>query len=207
MLPLSWEPAMIRFSALVLSLLAAAPALAFDPGTEAVIDASKVGKPVPINMVADLMMNSVRWCYAQQDTACAWSEIYLAVHGNGIAFEVSTPWSDALDISYTNHGALREGRFICETNHDWIASVRAYGSADGYEVGGRELAALKLEIEQWTDFTATPNCFDYVFRGADEAAQTIELLQGQYTDGVTDPANDVLVTLHFDQETADSLAW
>ena len=196
---------MIRLSALVLSLLAAAPALAFDPSTEAVIEASKVGKPVPIDMVADLMMNSVRWCYAQQDTACAWSEIYLGVHGNEVEFEISTPWSDAVDIFHVNHGRLREGRFICETNHDWIPSLRAYGSTDGYEVGGRDLAALKLEIGQWTDFAATPNCFDYVFRGADEAAETIDLMQRQYTDGVTDPANDVLVTLHFNPQTAIGL--
>jgi hypothetical protein len=197
---------MIRRFACLLVLLATMPALAFDATTEAVIEASKIGKPVPIASVAELMMSSKRWCYAQQEAACAWSEVYLSVYGNAVEFEVSTPWSDTAAVSYVNQGTLRENRFICETNHDWISSIRAYGVEDGREIGGRDLAALKLDVQHWTDFTGVPDCYDYVFRGADEQAQTIVLSQRQYGNGVTDPANDVLVTLHFDQETADGLA-
>lgn len=192
---------------IALALASTAPTFAFDASSQAVIEHMKRGKVVPIAMVADLMMGSEKWCYQQTESGCHWSDTYLSVHGNDVSFEISHPWNEATDISYVTTGVLREGRFICEAGHDWIPSVRAYGSEDGFELGGRDLAALKLDIEQWSNVAGATDCFDYVFEGADDAAQTIALLQRQYADGVTDAANDVSVTLHFDAATAKSLGW
>ena len=49
--------------------------------------------------------------------------------------------------------------------------------------------------------------FDYLLKGSDAEAETITLLQRQFTDGVTDPINDVTVTLHFNAADAAALSW
>ena len=199
---------MLRLATLVaLGLAAAAPALSFDAASQGALDAMKRGKPVPIAEVATLMLGAQKWCYNQRESQCAWSDTYLAINGNAVSFELSHPWNEEVDITYVNQGVLREGRFICGSGFNWIPSVRAYGRPDGLEIGGRDLAALKLEIEQFTTPEQEFDCFDYVLEDVDDAAQTVILLQRQYIDGVTDPANDATVTLHFDQATADGLGW
>jgi hypothetical protein len=199
---------MIRFTALAaVCLVAATPGLAFDDASQGAIDTLKRGKAVPIGPVTTLMMGAETWCYNQTGTDCAWSDTYLAINGNQVSFELSHPWSESLDISYVSQAVLRDGRFICYSGYNWIPSVRAYTRPDGIEVGGRDLAALKLEIEQWTDLANDADCFDYVFEGRDDTAQTLTLLQRQWIDGETDAADDATVTLHFDKATADGLGW
>lgn len=191
----------------LIGLAACGPGIAFEADTAATIETLKRGKLVPIDKVVPLMLGAETWCYNQREDECGWSDIYLAVEGNEVAFEISHPWDAAIDISYVNAGVLREGRYICGDGFDWIPSVRAYGREDHLEIGGRELAALKLEIGQWTTPEQEFDCFDYVFEDADAAAGTVILLQRQYSDGVTDPANDATVTLHFNKATADGLGW
>ncbi|QQR38800.1 hypothetical protein [Devosia rhizoryzae] len=199
---------MIRFAAVfVLSLLGVVPGLAFDEASQAAIDGMKRGKAVPITAVTELMKGAQMWCYNQRENECAWSDIYLSISGNDVEFEMSHPWNDLIDISYINRGALKDNRFICGSGYDWIPSVRAYERGTGYVIGGRTLAALKLEVEQFTTVQQEFDCFDYVFEAADDEAQTVTLLQRQYEDGETDPANDATVTLHFDQATAADLGW
>lgn len=190
---------------IALALALASPALAFDTAIEDVIDQSKRGKPVPIAMVADLMMGAQKWCYLQAENACNWSDTYLFVQGNDVSFEIAHAWNEAIDIAYVTAGVLREGRFICETGFDWVPSVRGSARDDGVAIGGRDLAALRLDIEQWANIAGATDCFDYVFEGTDAETQTIKLLQRQFVDGVTDSANDVSVTLHFDPATAQAL--
>ena len=79
--------------------------------------------------------------------------------------------------------------------------------ADGNAIEGRALAALKQEIYGEVALEDNDDCFDYLYQGQDKAAETVTLLQRQYVDGTTDPANDALVTLHFNTETAEALGW
>ena len=199
---------MIRFAAVfALSMLGALPAFAFDAASQAAIDGLKAGKPVPIAAVTDLMLGSELWCYNQREGECGWSDLYLSVHGNQVNFELSHPWSESIDISYVSQGVLRDGRFICYSGYDWIPSVRGFERPDGWAIGGRELEALRLEIEQWTDLAGDKDCFDYVFVSADETAETVTLTQRQWTEGETDAANDAVVTLYFAKAAADELGW
>lgn len=191
---------------LVAVLAGTAPALAFDDATQDVLDRMKTGKLVPIADVGALMMSSERWCYFEDNGTCRWSDIYLEVTASSATFEIGNAWNADYDIRFIDKGMLEDGRYICETGDDWVGSVRADRRSDGSSVNGRELATLKADIE--TNRSAESiDCFDYVLQGSDPEAETITLLQRQYADGVTDPANDVPVTLHFNPREAASLTW
>ena len=194
----------IVLAAIALSLMPLSTALAFDATTAAVIAGQKIGKPVAIADVAALMEGSARWCYVEDAGSCAWTDVYLAVTTEGAEYEIGNAWDDSVDIALIDHGRFADGKAICETDSDWLASVRATRRADGSAMSGRELRDLKAQI---AEVTGAPghDCFDYVYRGADAAAQTVTLLQRQSSDGVYDQAQDTLVTLHFDPETAAQL--
>lgn len=192
---------------LALLLAGSVPSLAFDAESEAVLDGLKVGKLVPIEDVAVLMMGSERWCYFEQEGECSWSDIYLSIEGTAATYEISNPWSEAVDISFVDHGELRDNRYICETGFDWVPSVRGYDRDSGDAIEGRALEALRQEIRETVNTADNSDCFDYVYRGADAETEVVTLLQRQYIDGVTDPANDVEVTVHFNPETASALGW
>jgi hypothetical protein len=193
--------------ALAVALMTTLPVLALDAESEVVVDGAKIGKRLPIEDVAALMRGAERWCYDQTDSTCAWSDIYLDVGAEQAVFEITNPWNAAVDISFTEQGEFREGRYICETRFDWIETVRAFDRDDGVALGGRDLFALKEEIRASVSLEDRDNCYDYVFRGSDSAADTVTLLQRQWQDGVTDPAQDAVVTVHFDADTARSLSW
>jgi hypothetical protein len=180
---------------------------AFEADTEAVLDGLKVGKLVPISDVATLMMGSERWCYAEMEGECSWSDIYLSIEGTAARYEISNPWSEDVDISFVDNGELRDNRYICEIGFDWIPSVRAYSREDGNAIEGRALEELRQEIRETVNTADNSDCFDYVYRGADPETEVVTLLQRQYANGVTDPANDVVVTVHFNAETAEALGW
>ena len=190
---------------LVVGLMGIAPAWAFDAGTEDVLNRMKVGKLVPITEIATLMRSSERWCYIEQDGSCSWSDIYLEVTDEGVTYEIGNAWDADHDVIFTDHGVFEEGRYICETGYDWVPTVRAINRADGSLVNGRPLWDLKAEIAEGRGQGI--DCFDYILKGSDAEAETVTLLQRQFTDGVTDPMNDVTVTLHFNADTAASLTW
>lgn len=192
---------------IILMLTAAPSSLAFDTGSQAVLDRAKSGKLLPISDAAVLMMGAERWCYNEREGECAWSDIYLRVEGTDATYEISNPWSEDVDISFVDHGALREDRYICEVGFDWTASVRAYNRDDGNAIEGRDLEALRQEIRDVVTPSANLDCFDYLYQGADADRQIVTLLQRQYVDGETDPANDAVVTLYFDKAVADELGW
>jgi hypothetical protein len=199
---------MRRLACSVIFLIAGVlPGLAFDADTEAVLGRAKAGKLVSISDIATLMRGSERWCYNEREGECAWSDIYLSVEGTSATYEISNPWSEAVDISFVDRGELRDNRYICEVGFDWIPSVRAYDRDDGNAIEGRALEALRQEIRDTVDTSANSDCFDYLYRGSDADSETVTLLQRQYTDGVTDPAYDAVVTLYFNKEAADDLGW
>ncbi|ODT76818.1 MAG: hypothetical protein ABS76_30055 [Pelagibacterium sp. SCN 64-44] len=183
------------------------PAAGYDADSQAVIDRFKPGKLVPIADVGVLMMGAERWCYNQQGSECAWSDIYLWVEGDRVGYELSNPWSEGVDISFVDEAEFRDGRYICETGFDWLPSVRAFVRGDGMAIEGRDLAALKAEIATMADIGGAGDCFDYLYRGHDAEAQTVTLLQRQFVGGVHEPVNDAEVTLHFDKAKADGLGW
>ena len=199
----------MRLLALSFMLLVgtALPGLGQDTQSQAVLDRMKAGKLMPISDVAVLMMASERWCYRQQENNCAWSDIYLSVDEAGASYEISNPWSEEIDISFVDQGVFRDGRYICETGQDWVPTVRAYARDSGNAIEGRELAALKQEISSQVSVEDDDDCFDYLYQHRDKAAETVTLLQRQYVDGVTDPANDALVTLYFNKDAALALGW
>lgn len=190
---------------LVVALFGLSPALAFDAGTQDVLDRMKVGKLVPITEIATLMRNSERWCYAEDEGSCSWSDIYLDVTETGATYEIGNAWDADRDVIFTDHGTFEEGRYICETGYDWVPTLRAVNRADGSAINGRPLWDLKTEIGEGR--SEGVDCFDYVLKGSDAEAETITLLQRQFTDGVTDTSNDVTVTLHFNAATAAALTW
>lgn len=199
---------MHRFAVLVaITLVGSVPALGFDADSQAVIDHLKVGKHLPIASIATLMRGSERWCYNLRDGNCAWSDIYLDVTDTGAKYEISNPWNEKVDISSVDQGVFKEGRYICETSFDWVPSVRAFDRESGSAIEGRALETLRQEISAAVDTSQSADCFDYVYRGADADEQTVTLLQRQYVDGVTDPANDAEVTLYFDKDAAEALGW
>lgn len=190
---------------LAFGLLGLSPALAFDAGTQDVLDRMKVGKLVPIAEIATLMRNSERWCYAEREDGCSWSDIYLEVTEEGATFEIGNAWDADRDVIFTDHGKFEEGRYVCETGYDWVPTLRAINRADGTAINGRPLWSLKAEVGEGRGQTI--DCFDYILKGSDVEAETITLLQRQFTDGVTDPIYDVTVTLHFNADTAAALTW
>ncbi|KRA96623.1 hypothetical protein ASD83_16135 [Devosia sp. Root685] len=193
------------FACLVIGLIGISPALAFDTGTQGVLDRMKIGKPVPITDIATLMRSSARWCYAEDEGSCSWSDIYLEVTDTGATYEIGNAWDADYDVIFTDHGTFEEGRYICETGYDWVPTLRAVKRADGTALNGRPLWDLKTQIGSGR--SEGIDCFDYVLKGSDSAAETITLLQRQFTQGVTDPINDVTVTLHFNAKTAAALSW
>lgn len=198
---------MKRHVVLLTAMLLASPAMGFDDASQAVIDASKIGKPLAIEDVGTLMMGAERWCYDQQDALCAWSDIYLSVDADGASFEISNPWSETVDISFVATGDFRDGRYICENGFDWVPSVRAYSREDGYALEGRELAALRDEIRTVVDTASQSACYDYIYRGHDADNLTITLLQRDYAGADDEVLGEVLVTLHYDKAVADNLGW
>lgn len=191
-------------AALVLSLLPTASALAFDGATEAVIAGLKTGKPVPMQEVAALMQASERWCYIEESGSCAWTDVYLVVTAEGAEYEIANAWDESTDIALIDRGQFEDNARFCEIETAWMSSVRATRRADSSLVNGRALRDLKAQM---TTVVGTPqlDCFDYVYRSADRSARTITLLQRQSHAGVHDPAQDTLVTLHFDPEAAARL--
>lgn len=199
---------MRRFAiALAALVTCSGTALAYDAASQDVIDRFKPGKLVPIEAVGSLMLGAERWCYDQRGEECGWSDIYLEIDGDMVRYELSNPWSAAIDISFVAEGVFRDGRYICDTGFDWVPSVRAYERPDGQAIEGRELDALKQEIAAHIDTSQAGDCFDYLYGGHDEEAQTIILTQRQYVDGTHQPARDAEVTLHFDKAKADNLGW
>lgn len=185
-------------------LTLAGPALAFQAPVQAVIERYKASKRMSIADIATLMSGSERWCYLEENGSCAWSDIYLDVSAESATFELGNAWDDNVDIAFVDQGTFRDGRYICETGYDWVASVRASNRADGSAIGGRELAALKAEVAA-VQSADVLNCFDYLFMGKDAAAETVTLLQRQYVDDVHEAGRDTLVTVHFDAESAAAL--
>ncbi|PXA99785.1 hypothetical protein DMC47_01610 [Nostoc sp. 3335mG] len=192
---------------LALGLLSLSPALAFDGSTQAVLDGLKRGKLVPIDAVGSLMMKSERWCYGEQEGACDWSDTYLDLTADGAVFEIGNAWNEQYEIFFTDEGVFEDNRYFCEIDRDWVPTLHAIHRSDGSPVGGRELWALKQEIAAGQARPRVIDCFDYVLAGIDDDGQTVTLLQRQFTDGVTDPANDVEVTLHFDPSSAAALTY
>ncbi|KKB08009.1 hypothetical protein [Devosia chinhatensis] len=185
---------------------ASLPAGAFDAQSRAIVGHFKPGKLLPIADVATLMLGAERWCYNQREGNCAWSDIYLAIDGDAVSYELSNAWDDAVTISFIGKGNLRDGRYICDIGHDWVPSVRAEDRATGAAITGRALAALKVEIAGVIDTSGSAECFDYLYRGHDEAAETITLTQRQYANGTEyRPEFDAEVTLYFDGEAAGRL--
>jgi hypothetical protein len=194
------------FACLAIGIVGLTPALAFDGETQSVLDRTKVGKLVPSTEIAKLMRNSERWCYAEDDGACSWSDIYLEVTDEGATYEIGNAWDADQDVIFTDNGKFADGRYICETGNDWLPSIRAINRANGVALGGRELWALKTQIGDGRS-SERIDCFDYVLKGSDAEAETITLLQRQFIDGATDTMNDVTVTLHFNAESAAALTW
>lgn len=191
--------------ALAVALAATSSATAFDSQTQAAIDRYKSGKQVGITDVAHLMRMSEMWCYAEQDATCAWADIYLDVDDDGAQYEISNAWDVDTDIAFVDRGVFAEGRYICETDYDWVPSVRATRREDGGVVGGRMLFELKTAISA-ARVGDTQDCFDYLYISADPGLETITLLQRQYTDGLRQDGRDVEVTLHFNAEDVAGLS-
>lgn len=192
--------------ALAATLVLTGSALAFDADTQAIADRYKVGKALKVADLKTLMLASERWCYSEEDGTCGWSDIYLEVEGDHVAFELGNAWNTDVDIAFVTEGEFRDERYFCEVGEDWVPGVRAINRADGTLVGGRELAALKREIETVVA-SGSDDCFDYQFVSADAANQTITLNQRQYVDLEHDPDMDTQVTVHFDKASAAALTW
>jgi hypothetical protein len=187
-----------------LTLAAIIPVHAFDDATQDVVRRHKANKPVSAADIATLMQSSERWCYAEDAGSCAWTDIYLDVTDTGATFEIGNAWSEDIDLIFTDRGTF-EGSQVCEAGDDWIDSTRAINRADGQQIYGRELWALKAEVKSVQN--GIIDCFDYLYRSSDDARQTVTLLQRQYQDGVQLPERDTEVTLHFDADTAKALTW
>lgn len=191
-------------AALALIAFASAPTLAFDAATTALIAHYKGHKPVAAKDVQTLMRSSERWCYDQQAQSCSWSDVYLSVKSDAIRFEIGSAFSDDIDLAYVEDGKFAADGRLCEIGSDWIATVYATRHEDGVAIHGRPLQAIKDELTAQTDNGVT-DCFDYLYLSADENAETVQLLQRQYSDGVYRPDKDVAVTLHFDTTSASTL--
>jgi hypothetical protein len=194
---------LLAFAALLLAM-AGTGAAAMDADAEALARGYKGGKAVAIGDVATLMRLSERWCYDEQQGSCAWSDIYLEVTDAGATYEITSLWDADREITLTDEGTFRDGRFICETSADNTPTLRARTVADGTEIGGRDLWALKGEVA--AQAAANPQspdiCYDYVFVGLSLPDDTINLTQRIWRSGATDPTEDAVVTLHFDAQKA-----
>lgn len=49
---------------------------------------------------------------------------------------VSNAWDGDIDVSFIDKGKFADGRYICETRINWLASVRAMRRDDGSVVSG-----------------------------------------------------------------------
>jgi hypothetical protein len=196
---------MRRFAlSLALGLVASLPVMALDDQSLAIVERLKPGKLMRIADVGVLMMGSERWCYNEHDGQCAWTDIYLQVTEDGARYEIGNAWDDTVDIVSVDEGVFRDRRYICETNFDWVPTVRAFSRDDGSALFGRDLDHLRQEIR--SNLTGERNgCFDYLYRSHDAEAETVTLLQRQYNDGAYDEAGDALVTLYFNKAEADAL--
>lgn len=192
--------------ALAATLILTGSALAFDVDTQAIADRYKVGKALKIADLKTLMSASERWCYSEEDGTCGWSDIYLEVDGDHVTFELGNAWNTDVDIAFVTEGEFRDNRYFCEVGEDWVPGVRAINRANGTLVGGRELFALKREIEEVVA-GGSDDCFDYQFVSADAENQTITLSQRQFVDSEHDPDADTAVTIHFDKASAAALTW
>ncbi len=182
------------------------PAVALDTASQQVVERLKPGKRLAIEDVGSLMMGSERWCYNELNGQCAWTDIYLDVTEDGARYEIGNAWDDTVDIVSVDEGVFRDGRYICETNFDWVPTVRAFLRDDGSALFGRDLEHLRQEIR--SNLSGERNgCFDYVYRSHDVEAETVTLLQRQYDDGIYNEAGDALVTLYFNKADADALKW
>ncbi|MCR6671914.1 hypothetical protein [Devosia ginsengisoli] len=193
-------------AAMLITMATGSAALAFDADTQAIIDRHKSGKLVAINDVATLMRSSAQWCYLNQDHTCAWTDIYLDVTDTGATFEIGNAWDADTNIVFTDQGVFEDDRYICETDHDWVPSVRATRRSDGSTIDGRLLWDLKSDIYA-IRAGDIQNCFDYLYLRSDPDYEQITLLQRQYVDGVHDETRDVEVTLHMNSEDAAGLSW
>ena len=193
-------------AATAITLATGSGALAFDADVQAIIDSHKAGKPVAMHDVAQLMRASEQWCYINQNHSCAWTDIYLEVTDTGATFEIGNAWDAETDIVFTDHGVFKDDRYVCETGHDWVPSVRATRRSDGSVIGGRMLWDLKSAIYE-TRSSDVQNCFDYLYLRSDADQDVVTLLQRQYVDDVHDESRDVEVTLHFNAEDAAGLLW
>ena len=184
------------------------PAAALDAGIEEMLDGYKAGKLLPIEDVAELMRSSERWCYNEETGICDWSDIYLEVDSDGATFDLIDMWSENVEIVLTEKGVFRDGQFICETGEDYTQSLRAYDTARGAYLTGHELYALKGEIAAAyaANEPSEEPCFDYLFESVAPEDQTVTVTQRIWRGGTTDPAEDALVTLHFDRDAAEALS-
>lgn len=191
---------------LALTLAFGSSALAFDADTQDVISRHKANKPVNSTDLATLMRSSERWCYAEDAGTCSWSDIYLDVTDEGAEFEIGNAWSETVDVMFTDTGVFKDGRYICETGVDWVPTIRAANRADNTILTGRELKQIKTDLYAQQSESVI-DCFDYLYLSSDADAQTVKLLQRQYTGDVYDPSKDTEVTLHFDATDAAALTW
>jgi len=176
---------------------------AMDAQSQAVTERYKPGKLMRIADVATLMLGSARWCYAEAEGGCDWTDIYLDVTDSGAQYEISNGWAEDVDIAFVDRGEFRDGRYICETGYDWTPSLRATHK-DGMAINGRDLATIRAEVSEVNSGDAA-YCFDYLYQSADPEADTVTLLQRQYDPEGNDVGADVEVTLHFNAEDAAAL--
>lgn len=179
-------------------------AAAFDADIQALIDKQKSGKVLTNGHVAQLMMGSAIWCYAEDGDTCSWTDIYLSAGETGALVEVSNAISDGVDIAYQQEGYFEDKTLFCETPGSWISTIWAKNRADNTSIGGRALAQIKIDVEAAL-VGDTDDCFDYLYRSSDADAQTIVLTQRQYKQGEHQDSMDVMVTLHFDPAAATRL--
>lgn len=185
-------------------LVMAGSSLAFDDATQALVDRQKPGKALTTDQLAQVMLSSERWCYREDAGTCGWTGIYLHADKTGAQFEIANSWSADIDIAYQQSGTFSGRHQLCETDAEWVSTMRATHRGDGSAIGGRELAALKADIAAVL-VADTDDCFNYLYRSADPRAQTISLLQRQYVEARHNPDQDVTVTVHFDAQSGAAL--
>ena len=191
------------FLAAVLLAVSTGASFAIDDASLAVAQSYKPKKQIKIEDVAVLMRGADYWCYKETSDGCDWGERYLDVGAETATYEVSNAWDETRDIAFTDVAEFRDGRFICENGYDYIPSVYGHNRQSGEPIFGRELAGIKAEMVTNNAGDTTLNCFDYVFGSVDAGAGIITITQRQFIeDGTTDPANDAVVTLHFDTTDA-----
>jgi hypothetical protein len=194
------------FVATAILLATGSAATAFEADIQAIVDSHKAGKPLAMHDMAKLMRGSEQWCYDNQDHTCAWTDIYLDVTDSGATFEIGNAWDADTDIAFTDQGEFRDDRYICETGHDWVPSLRATRRSDGSVIGGRMLWELKQAIYE-TRSSDVQNCFNYLYLKSDPDQEVITLLQRAYADDTHLQDSDVEITLHFNAEDAAGLIW